>query len=47
MGADTLKLPKEWRQGRALRAATEQGGERMLVGIELGESVHAKEGGKK
>ncbi len=47
MGADTLELPKEWRQGRALIAATEQGGERMLVGIERGEPVDAKEGGKK
>ena len=47
MGADTLELPKEWRQGRALIAATEHGGERMLVGIELGEPVDAKEGGKK
>jgi len=35
------------RQGRALIAATEHGGERMLVGIELGEPVRCKEGGKK
>ncbi len=47
MGADAFQLPKEGRQGRALIAATEQGGERMLVGIELGEPVEAKEGGKK
>ncbi len=47
MGADTLELPKELRQGGALRAATEQGGERMLVGIELGEAFDAKEGSQK
>ena len=46
MGTDTLQLPKKLREGRALITATEQGGKGMLVGIELGESVDAQEGGK-
>ncbi len=47
MGAETLKLPKEGRQGRALITPTQQGGQWMLVGIELGETFNAKERSKK
>ena len=46
MGTDPLQLPKELPQGRALITATEQRGKWMLVGIELGQSVDAKEGRK-
>jgi hypothetical protein len=47
IGPDALQLSKELRQGGALRAVTEQRGERMRARIKLSEVLEAKEGGKK
>ena len=47
IGPDALQLSKARRQGGAVLAATEQGGERRRARSKRGEVLEAQEGGKK